>query len=97
MSRTQLKTITLSMFGKIIFDIVIKYFCRINVAGMGIGDGWMSPFHNAQYGNFLYQVGLVDEKLRDQCLDMEAETQSLIEQGNLYDLEYNHLSFISRL
>ena len=50
---------------------------------MGIGDGWMSPYHNAQYGNFLYQVGLVDEKERDECLSMEAETQSLIDQGKL--------------
>jgi len=58
---------------------------KINLAGMGIGDGWMSPYHNAQYGNFLYQVGLVDEKERDECLSMEAETQSLIDQGKFYD------------
>ena len=77
--------------------IFINSSHRINIAGMGIGDGWMSPFHNAQYGNFLYQVGLVDEKQRDQCLDMEAETQSLIEQGNLYDIEYLHSSYICRL
>ena len=31
-------------------------FARINLAGMGIGDGWMSPYHNARYANFLYQV-----------------------------------------
>ena len=30
---------------------------RINLAGLGIGDGWMSPYHNARYGKFLYQVG----------------------------------------
>ena len=29
---------------------------RIELAGLGIGDGWMSPYHNARYGNFLYQV-----------------------------------------
>ena len=29
---------------------------RINLAGMGIGDGWMSPYHNTRYGEFLYQV-----------------------------------------
>ena len=50
---------------------------------MGIGDGWMSPYHNAQYADFLYQVGLVDEKQRDECLEMEAETQTLIDQGKL--------------
>ena len=29
---------------------------RINLVGMGIGDGWMSPYHNARYANQLYQV-----------------------------------------
>jgi len=62
-----------------------KDVIKINIAGMGIGDGWMSPYHNAQYGNFLYQVGLVDEKQRDQCLSMEAQTQSLINQGQFYE------------
>ena len=33
-------------------------FARINLAGMGIGDGWMSPYHNARYAKFLYQVEL---------------------------------------
>jgi len=62
-----------------------KDVIKINVAGMGIGDGWMSPYHNAQYGNFLYQVGLVDEKQRDQCLSMEAQTQRLIKEGQFYE------------
>jgi len=52
---------------------------RINLVGMGIGDGWMSPYHNARYGNFLYQVGLIDENDLQTCLDMEEETQALIE------------------
>jgi len=62
-----------------------KDVIKINIAGMGIGDGWMSPYHNAQYGNFLYQVGLVDEKQRDQCLSMEAQTQNLINEGQFYE------------
>ena len=32
------------------------YIGRINLVGMGIGDGWMSPYHNARYANQLYQV-----------------------------------------
>jgi len=52
---------------------------RINLAGMGIGDGWMSPYHNARYGHFLYQVGLIDETELQTCLEMEEETQALIE------------------
>merc|ERR1719242_2030179 len=44
---------------------------QINLAGMGIGDGWMSPYHNARYAKFLYQVGLVDEQDLDYCLSQE--------------------------
>ena len=56
---------------------------QINVAGMGIGDGWMSPYHNARYANFLYQAGLLDENQRDDCLTMETETQRLIDEKDL--------------
>merc|ERR1712228_780169 len=58
---------------------------RINLAGLGIGDGWTSPQHNARYGNFLYQVGLVDGNQRDQCLQYEQTTQQLIDQGRYYE------------
>jgi len=57
----------------------------INIGGMGIGDGWMSPYHNARYANFLYYVSLLDENQRDECLVMEQETQRLIEAGQFYD------------
>ena len=56
---------------------------RINIGGMGIGDGWMSPYHNARYANFLYWTSLLDAKQRDECLAMETETQRLIEEGEL--------------
>eukprot|EP00095_Tigriopus_kingsejongensis_P005174 maker-scaffold237_size242172-snap-gene-1.29 protein:Tk05174 transcript:maker-scaffold237_size242172-snap-gene-1.29-mRNA-1 annotation:"serine carboxypeptidase" len=46
---------------------------KINVAGMGIGDGFMSPPETAVYANYLYQVGLVDEKLRDELLVEEQK------------------------
>jgi hypothetical protein len=36
--------------------LLILFTFRINLAGLGIGDGWMSPYHNARYGKFLYQV-----------------------------------------
>ena len=39
-------------------------FARINLAGMGIGDGWMSPYHNARYAKFLYQVLLFLDSLQ---------------------------------
>ena len=50
-----------------------------------MGDGWMSPYHNARYANFLYQTGMIDEIIRDECLVMEAETQALIDAGQMYE------------
>jgi len=58
---------------------------KINLVGMGIGDGWMSPYHNARYANQLYQVGLVDENDRDYCLAQEQNTQHYIDAGSLYE------------
>merc|ERR1719187_33879 len=58
---------------------------RINLAGMGIGDGFMNPYHNGQFGKLMYQVGLVDEPQRDHCLQIEAQMQSYIKQGDLYN------------
>jgi len=58
---------------------------QINLAGMGVGNGWMSPYHEAKYGEFLYQFGLLDEKERDTCLSMESETRRLIDEGEFYE------------
>merc|ERR1711973_543604 len=58
---------------------------KINLVGMGIGDGWMSPYHNARYANQLYQVGLMDEQDHDYCLAQEQNTQHYIDAGNLYE------------
>jgi len=58
---------------------------KINLVGMGIGDGWMSPYHNARYANQLYQVGLMDEQDHEYCLAQEQTTQDLIDAGNLYE------------
>merc|ERR1712198_504969 len=50
---------------------------QINIGGLGIGDGWMSPYHNGRYANFLYQASLLDAKQRDECLAYETETHVL--------------------
>ena len=50
---------------------------------MGVGNGWMNPYHEAKYGEFLYQFGLLDEKERDTCLSMESETRRLIDEEEL--------------
>lgn len=37
---------------------------RINMKGMAIGDGFSDPINMLNYGNYLYNVGLIDEKER---------------------------------
>jgi len=64
---------------------------KINIGGMGIGDGFMSPPETAVYANYLYQVGLVDEPLRDELLGMEDRIDTLVagEQWYLAWLEWS--------
>ena len=50
---------------------------------MGVGNGWMSPYHEAKYGEMLYQLGFVDAKGRDECFSREAEIRELIDKGEL--------------
>eukprot|EP00095_Tigriopus_kingsejongensis_P005173 maker-scaffold237_size242172-snap-gene-1.30 protein:Tk05173 transcript:maker-scaffold237_size242172-snap-gene-1.30-mRNA-1 annotation:"venom serine carboxypeptidase" len=45
---------------------------KINFQGLGIGNGAMSPVDSNVYGEYLYQVGLVDEIVRDELLRQEA-------------------------
>ena len=51
---------------------------KINMIGLGIGDGWMSPIHQAKYGDYLYQFSLIDENERAEALLMESDTEQLI-------------------
>ncbi|XP_054282680.1 venom serine carboxypeptidase-like [Macrosteles quadrilineatus] len=39
---------------------------KINLAGMMIGDGWTDPREQINYGDYLYQAGLIDDAERDQ-------------------------------
>jgi len=48
----------------------------INLKGIGIGDGFMSPPDSAIYGDELYQMGLIDGDTRDECKAEEALMKS---------------------
>ena len=43
----------------------------------------MSPYHNARYGNFLYQAGMIDEIALNKSLAMEAKMGAHIEAGEM--------------
>jgi len=54
---------------------------KINLKGVGIGDGFMSPPDSAIYGDELYQMGLIDGTTRDECLSLEALMQNYAANG----------------
>ena len=55
----------------------------INLKGMAIGDGWVDPINQVDYGDFLYNVGLADAKQRQVFDAIATETVDLINQGDL--------------
>ena len=49
--------------------------------GLAIGDGLSDPVHQLSYGEFLFQVGLVDENDRDALIGMSKISKQYIKQG----------------
>jgi vitellogenic carboxypeptidase-like protein len=46
--------------------------------GIAVGNGWTDPVSMLDRSSFLYQVGLVDRKTRDEMHNMEQKTVQLI-------------------
>jgi len=53
---------------------------KINFKGLGIGNGAIDPPNSFEFGEYLYQNGLVDGKRRDRMLGMEDLIKQQIEQ-----------------
>ena len=45
---------------------------KMPLKGLAIGDGLCDPLHQMDYGNFLYQVGLLDESDKNE-VDKHAD------------------------
>ena len=54
---------------------------HIPLKGLAIGDGLCDPIRQMDYGDFLFQVGLVDENDRDLLHNMTQKTQQYIVSG----------------
>ncbi|XP_043209077.1 venom serine carboxypeptidase-like [Amphibalanus amphitrite] len=54
---------------------------KINLKGLAIGDGLCDPINQLDYGHFLYNVGLVSARVRDQLLELQNETADFIKNG----------------
>ncbi|XP_052871914.1 venom serine carboxypeptidase [Anopheles cruzii] len=51
---------------------------HINLQGIAIGNGLCDPFHQLVYGDYLYQLGLIDANTRDQFHQAEAKGRECI-------------------
>lgn len=50
----------------------------INLQGLSIGDGLCDPAHMFKYGEYLYQIGLLDERQRNHFQDEESKAREYI-------------------
>jgi hypothetical protein len=55
---------------------------KINLVGLGIGDGFMSPPDSSVYADYLFQLALVGETERDEMLKMEENMKNQCANGN---------------
>nr|CAD7260612.1 unnamed protein product [Timema shepardi] len=55
---------------------------KINMQGMAIGNGLSDPEHMLHYGDYLYQLGLIDLNAREIFHKQENLTRSYIEEKN---------------
>uniref|UniRef100_A0A182XYY3 Carboxypeptidase n=1 Tax=Anopheles stephensi TaxID=30069 RepID=A0A182XYY3_ANOST len=51
---------------------------KLNLKGIAIGNGLCDPFHQLVYGDYLYQLGLIDGNTRDQFHQYEAKGRDCI-------------------
>lgn len=56
---------------------------KINLKGLAIGNGLCDPFHQLVYGDYLYQLGLIDSNARDQFHEYEKKGRECITKGDM--------------
>uniref|UniRef100_A0AAG5D765 Carboxypeptidase n=1 Tax=Anopheles atroparvus TaxID=41427 RepID=A0AAG5D765_ANOAO len=55
---------------------------HVNLAGMAIGNGFSDPINQLNYGDYLYQLGLIDANARERFERDERMVASCIAKGN---------------
>ncbi|XP_053688751.1 venom serine carboxypeptidase [Sabethes cyaneus] len=55
---------------------------KINLKGLAIGNGLCDPFHQLYYGDYLYQLGLIDANARDQFHEYEKKGRDCISKND---------------
>merc|ERR1712212_1034160 len=84
-----------SYAGKYCPDLAVKIHqenerqgMKINMAGVIIGNGWMSPIDQAIRAEFVYQAGLIDVVTKDKCLKIEEIVRTLIREERWKDAQF---------
>ncbi|GAB6021026.1 hypothetical protein CHUAL_003663 [Chamberlinius hualienensis] len=54
---------------------------KINLKGLAIGDGWIDPVTQFDYGNYLFNVGLIDKQQRSNFYKKQIEMVKNIKAG----------------
>jgi len=58
---------------------------KINLAGAGIGNGWMSPLDQGKYASYLFFHGLIDMHQYRELDRIDGKILKIIEEGNWLD------------
>lgn len=58
---------------------------KINLVGLSMGNGLSDPEHQLKYGDYLYQIGLIDSSMRTKVQAAEAEGVKMIEEKKWTD------------
>lgn len=61
---------------------------KINLVGLAIGNGLSDPVHQLKYGDYLYQLGLIDQNGHDEFVRLESKGIACIHQGD-FDCAFN--------
>lgn len=60
---------------------------KINLQGLAIGNGFSDPLHQLEYGDYLYQLGLIDTNGRDQFHEFQKKGTDCIKKED-YDCAF---------
>ncbi|KAJ8687303.1 hypothetical protein QAD02_023097 [Eretmocerus hayati] len=60
---------------------------KINLKGLSIGNGWSDPINQLDYGEYLYQIGLIDSNGKKEYETIETKTKDLIKNKNYIEAD----------
>ncbi|KAL3269548.1 hypothetical protein HHI36_008613 [Cryptolaemus montrouzieri] len=77
-------------------NVDLPYDLKINLKGLAIGNGWTDPINQLNYGEYLFQHGIVDSNIKKIMDEQRDKAIELINQGEYVRARdvYDNLLFI---